>query len=192
MGDEGSKPTIPKSPKTVPGDSPQASFAFSAPRPPVRKSPPPDPRPSPPDPPLPPLAVRRLSPERAPASPRPAAADRSDAEPAASAVKVCTVSEIVGRAARLLDENFASVWIEGESRGSGRHQVSGNCYLALKDTGARVEAMLRRQVAQSLSFPLRDGLKVRGARRLTIYKEQALSALHRRGGAVGEGELLAV
>lgn len=178
-------------PKTVPGDSPQASFAFSAPRPPVRKSPPPDPRPSPPDPPLPPLAVRRLSPERAPASPRPAAADRSDAEPAASAVKVCTVSEIVGRAARLLDENFASVWIEGEIEGFKRHQVSGNCYLALKDTGARVEAMLRRQVAQSLSFPLRDGLKVRVRGRLTIYKEQGRFQLYIEEVVLsGEGELL--
>lgn len=179
-------------PKKAPPESPQASFGFVAPRPPVRRSPPVDPRPSPPDPPLPPLTVRRLSPERPVIPERASASERAIPEPASAANKVCTVSEIVGRAARLLDENFASVWIEGEIEGFKRHQVSGNCYLALKDTGARVEAMLRRQVAQSLPVPLRDGLKVRVRGRLTIYKEQGRFQLYIEEVVLsGEGELLA-
>ena len=145
----------------------------------VRRPVAPDPRPSPPDPPLPPLTVRRLEPER-PIVER------------VSSTTVFKVSEIVGRAARLLDDNFASVWVEGEIEGFKRHQVSGNCYLALKDSGARVEAMLRRQVAQAVSFALRDGLKVRVRGRLTIYKEQGRFQLYIEELLLsGEGELLA-
>ncbi len=163
-----------------PTDSPQESFSFpSTPRPAVRRTVASDPRPSPPDPPLPPLTVRRLEPER-PIVER------------VSSTTVFKVSEIVGRAARLLDDNFASVWVEGEIEGFKRHQVSGNCYLALKDSGARVEAMLRRQVAQAVSFALRDGLKVRVRGRLTIYKEQGRFQLYIEELLLsGEGELLA-
>ncbi len=179
-------------PRKTPEPSPQASFSFSAPRPPVRRTPPVDVRPSPPEPPLPPLSVRRVSPDRPLASERPPLGERPAPEPNQSSSKVCSVSEIVGRAAKLLDDNFASVWVEGEIEGFKRHQVSGNCYLALKDTGARVEAMLRRQVAQSIAFPLRDGLKVRVRGRLTIYKEQGRFQLYIEEVILsGEGELLA-
>lgn len=167
-------------PRKAPMESPQASFGFStAPRPVVRRpEPASDPRPSPLSPPLPPLTVRRLEPERP-------IAERI------SNTTVYKVSDIVGRAAKLLDDNFSSVWIEGEIEGFKRHQVSGNCYLALKDSGARVEAMLRRQVAQALSFPLRDGLKVKVRGRLTIYKEQGRFQLYIEEVLLsGEGELL--
>lgn len=167
-------------PRKAPMESPQASFGFStAPRPVVRRpEPASDPRPSPLSPPLPPLTVRRLEPERP-------VAERI------SNTTVYKVSDIVGRAAKLLDDNFSSVWIEGEIEGFKRHQVSGNCYLALKDSGARVEAMLRRQVAQALSFPLRDGLKVKVRGRLTIYKEQGRFQLYIEEVLLsGEGELL--
>ncbi len=179
-------------PRKGPEPSPQASFAFSAPRPPAKRSPPVDARPSPPEPPLPPLSVRRLAPERPAAAERPPLGERAVPEASPPSHKVCSVSEIVGRAARLLDDNFASVWIEGEIEGFKRHQVSGNCYLALKDSSARVEAMLRRQVAQSIAFPLRDGLKVRVRGRLTIYKEQGRFQLYIEEVLLsGEGELLA-
>lgn len=167
-------------PRKPPAESPQGSFLFpTAPRTTHRRvEPASDPRPSPPDPPLPPLMVRRLEPER-PVSER------------ISSTTVYKVSDIIGRAAKLLDDNFSSVWIEGEIEGFKRHQVSGNCYLALKDSGARVEAMLRRQVAQALTFPLRDGLKVKVRGRLTLYKEQGRFQLYIEEVLLsGEGELL--
>ena len=166
-------------PRRPAADGPQGSFLFPASKVDARKPAAPDPRPSPPSPGPPPLTVRRLAPERPQVEP-------------VSATQVYKVSDIIGRAARLLDDNFASVWIEGEIEGFKRHQVSGNCYLALKDSGARVEAMLRRQVAQSVSFPLRDGLKVRVRGRLTIYKEQGRFQLYIEEMLLsGEGELLA-
>lgn len=105
--------------------------------------------------------------------------------------RMYSVGEIVGQAARLLDEHFANVWVEGEIEGFKRHQVSGNCYLALKDGTARIEAMLRRQVAAQLSVPLRDGLKVQVRGRLTLYKEQGRFQLYiEEVRLFGEGELL--
>lgn len=143
---------------------PQTRFSFSQPT--QTTEPPPV---SPPQ--LPPFAVRRQA-GSAPSRP-------------------FTVSEIVGQAAQLLDENFKNVWIEGEIEGFKRHHVSQNCYLALKDKDARIEAMLRRQVAQTLAFALRDGLRVRVRGRLTIYKEQGRFQLYIDEVQLsGEGELL--
>ncbi len=101
------------------------------------------------------------------------------------------VSEAVGRAARLLEENFGDVWIEGEIEGFKRHNVSGNCYFALKDGSARLEAMMRRAQALKLRTPLRDGMKVRARGRLTLYREQGRFQFYIEEVELsGEGELL--
>ena len=101
------------------------------------------------------------------------------------------VSEIVGRAARLLDDHFSDVWVEGEIEGFKRHHVSGNCYFALKDASARIECMLRKSSHERIKTPLRDGLKVRARGRVTIYREQGRFQFYIEELELsGEGELL--
>ncbi len=105
--------------------------------------------------------------------------------------QILKVSEAVHRAARLLEENFGDIWIEGEIEGFKRHNVSGNCYFALKDGSARLESMLRRGAAQLLRTPLRDGLKIRARGRLTLYREQGRFQFYiEQVELSGEGELL--
>ena len=163
----------------MPDGQPAGELCVSAPRPPVRKSPPPDPdrrrpilrclrrcgdfR----------LSVRRLRHDPPPP-------DRSDANllhQRSRSVRSVKLSD--GRHG-CSTKTLPAFGSKGKSRDSSATRCRATAYLALKDTGARVEAMLRRQVAQSLSFPLRDGLKVRVRGRLTIYRNRALSALHRR------------
>ncbi len=109
--------------------------------------------------------------------------------PELSGPVVYKVSELVGRASRLLEENFGDVWVEGEIEGFKRHHVSGNCYFALKDGQARLECMLRR--AQSGSVPLRDGMKIRARGRATLYREQGRFQFYIEEVELsGEGELL--
>lgn len=104
---------------------------------------------------------------------------------------VYQVSDIVGRVVRVLDDHFADVWIEGEIEGFKRHQVSGNCYFAMKDSAARIDAMLGRRIAQAMKVPLREGMKVRARGRLTLYKEQGRFQFYIEEIELsGEGELL--
>jgi exodeoxyribonuclease VII large subunit len=111
--------------------------------------------------------------------------------PVVPARAVLQVSEAVGRAARLLEDHFGDVWIEGEIEGFKRHHVSGNCYFALKDGSARLESMLRRGPANQLRTPLRDGLKIRARGRLTLYREQGRFQFYIEEVELsGEGELL--
>ncbi len=111
--------------------------------------------------------------------------------PVPSGPVVYKVSELVGRVARVLEENFGDVWVEGEVEGFKRHHVSGNCYFALKDGTARLESMLRRSQAGSLAVPLRDGMKIRARGRATLYREQGRFQFYIEEVELsGEGELL--
>ncbi|MFO0573756.1 MAG: exodeoxyribonuclease VII large subunit [Polyangia bacterium] len=147
-----------------------------------------------------PVAATRPAPPWAPRQPgRPGAAvpgptggtGGAGAPPPPSGPALLQVSEIVGRAARLLDDHFSDVWVEGEIEGFKRHHVSGNCYFALKDASARIECMLRKSSHDRIKTPLRDGLKVRARGRVTIYREQGRFQFYIEELELsGEGELL--
>lgn len=169
-------PPFSLSPKRV--DDKQTGFGFNDPAPaaaaaaPAPAAPPPAAAVSPPAP----VPVVQQQPPRAAALPVRA---------------VWQVSDAVGRAARVLEDNFTDIWIEGEIEGFKRHNVSGNCYLALKDGSARLDSMLRRAQAQQLRVPLRDGMKIRARGRLTLYKEQGKFQFYIEEVELsGEGELL--
>lgn len=176
-------PPFTLTPKRV--DDRQSSFGFGEPEAPTAT-------PTPPDPVVPTTAtatvtvttttIAQATTVEAPAVPVP---------PIAPVRAVLQVSEAVGRAARLLEEHFGDVWIEGEIEGFKRHHVSGNCYFALKDGNARLESMLRRGPAMKLRTQLRDGLKIRARGRLTLYKEQGRFQFYIEEVELsGEGELL--
>jgi len=83
--------------------------------------------------------------------------------------RVFSVSELSREAKHLLEESFASVWVEGEVSGL-TVAASGHHYFQLKDENAVLKAVLWRSGAQRLKFENEEGLLVRARGRLTIYE----------------------
>ena len=86
-----------------------------------------------------------------------------------SARKVYTVSELVGRAKRVLEQDFGLLWLEAEISNFSA-PPSGHWYFTLKDDGAQVRAALFRNRNQLLSFRPKDGDKVLVRARVTLYE----------------------
>ena len=80
-----------------------------------------------------------------------------------------TVSELTRQIRSNLEQQFPSVWVEGEISNL-RCPSSGHQYLTLKDQGSQIRAVLFRSQAQRLKFVLQDGLEVLVLGRLTVYE----------------------
>ena len=80
-----------------------------------------------------------------------------------------TVSELTRHIRSNLEQQFPSVWVEGEISNL-RCPFSGHQYLTLKDQGSQIRAVLFRGQAQRLKFALQDGLEVLVFGRLTVYE----------------------
>lgn len=89
--------------------------------------------------------------------------------PPPSEPKVLSVSELVSRAGRALEDQFSDVWCEGEIEGLKR-SAAGHLYFALKDGKGRIDAVIWRGQAQLLKVALRDGMKLQARGKLTIYE----------------------
>jgi exodeoxyribonuclease VII large subunit len=79
-----------------------------------------------------------------------------------------SVGELTRSLKQLVEESFASVWVEGEVSNLKRH-TSGHVYLTLKDEEAPLGAVLFRGVALRMRFDLQDGMRVIVRGRLTLY-----------------------
>ena len=66
------------------------------------------------------------------------------------------------------DPILRDLQVRGEVSGFKRH-VSGHCYFTLKDESARVQCVMLRQHAASLSFALEDGMRVRVRAGASLY-----------------------
>ena len=82
--------------------------------------------------------------------------------------EVLTVSELLGRLKRQIEERFDFVWVEGEISGL-RQPGSGHYYFSLKDDEASLRAVFFRQRAGLLRFRLEDGQKVLCSGRMSVY-----------------------
>lgn len=80
-----------------------------------------------------------------------------------------TVSQLTKHIRSNLEQQFPSVWVEGEISNL-RYPSSGHQYLTLKDQGSQIRAVLFRSQAQRLKFALQDGLEVLVLGRLTVYE----------------------
>ncbi len=80
-----------------------------------------------------------------------------------------TISELTRHIRTNLEQQFPSVWVEGEISNL-RCPSSGHQYLTLKDQGSQIRAVLFRSQAQRLKFALQDGLEVVAFGRLTVYE----------------------
>ena len=83
--------------------------------------------------------------------------------------QVLTPSQLNTLARSLLEDAFPLVWVEGEL-GNLSRPASGHLYFTLKDARAQVRCALFRPKSQWLKFVPREGLRVLGRGRLTLYE----------------------
>src|SRR6266481_2081772 len=85
-------------------------------------------------------------------------------------VPVRSVSQITDEVRRLLEDGFASVWVEGEISNLSR-PASGHVYFTLKDANASIRAVLYRGQALRLpaGFEPQNGQEVVACGRVSVY-----------------------
>jgi len=83
--------------------------------------------------------------------------------------KVFSVSEITRRVRELIENNFPSVWIEGEIS-NFKQIMSGHVYFTLKDELSQIKAVMFRTLAQKIDFQPGDGMMVIALGRLSVYE----------------------
>jgi exodeoxyribonuclease VII large subunit len=80
-----------------------------------------------------------------------------------------TPSQLNTLARSLLEDNFPSIWVEGEL-GNLSRPASGHLYFTLKDERAQIRCALFKPKSQWLRFVPREGLRVLARGRLTLYE----------------------
>lgn len=80
-----------------------------------------------------------------------------------------SVSELSSALRRTVEDGFGHVRVRGEIWGfRGRHST-GHCYFALKDEGAKIEAVIWKSAYWRMRFKPEEGLEVIATGRLTTY-----------------------
>jgi len=91
------------------------------------------------------------------------------AEPALDNVVEWTVSELSAALRRTVEDEYGYVRVRGEISGFKGPHSSGHCYFALKDEGARLEAVIWRATYGRMRVKPEEGLEVVVTGRLTTY-----------------------
>lgn len=82
---------------------------------------------------------------------------------------ILTVSQLNDLIKTFLEDNFGSLWVEGEVSNL-RRPPSGHVYFTLKDDKSQIRAVYFRQYGQrAVKFDLEDGLKILCRARLSTY-----------------------
>ena len=82
--------------------------------------------------------------------------------------QVLSVSDLTRNIRFILEENFTSLWVEGEVSNFKRH-TSGHLYFSLKDDQSQVPCVMFRRENQALEFEMKDGLKLVCFGRVSVY-----------------------
>jgi exodeoxyribonuclease VII large subunit len=80
-----------------------------------------------------------------------------------------TVSELSQALKRTVEDTYGHVRVRGEISGFRGAHSSGHCYFALKDEGAKIEAVIWKGVAGRMRFKPQEGLEVIATGKLTTY-----------------------
>jgi exodeoxyribonuclease VII large subunit len=91
------------------------------------------------------------------------------AEPALVNVVEWTVSEVSAALKRTVEDNFSHVRVRGEISGYRGPHSSGHVYFALKDEGARIDAVIWKGVFGKLRMKPEEGMEVIVTGRITTY-----------------------
>lgn len=81
---------------------------------------------------------------------------------------VLKVSEITNDIKDLLEDNFHSIWVEGEIS-NFKSYASGHFYFTLKDENSQISGVMFKGYNQRLKFDLEDGLKIVAHGRISVY-----------------------
>lgn len=84
--------------------------------------------------------------------------------------KIFTVTELTRQIKYLLEENYHSIWLEGEVSNL-RVPSSGHMYFTLKDAGGQISAVLFKGNSRDLKFRVKDGLAVSVQGQITVYEK---------------------
>src|SRR6266478_949933 len=80
-----------------------------------------------------------------------------------------TVSELSSALRRTVEDAYGHVRVRGEISGFRGPHSSGHCYFALKDDGAKIEAVIWKTAHARMRFKPQEGLEVIATGRLTTY-----------------------
>ena len=90
-------------------------------------------------------------------------------EPGGSNAGEYSVSEISNALKRTLEDNFGHVRVRGEISGFRGPHASGHCYFAIKDEGAKLDAVIWRGSFGRLRSKMQEGLEVIATGKITSY-----------------------
>jgi exodeoxyribonuclease VII large subunit len=103
-----------------------------------------------------------------------------------------TVSELTELIRCRLEEGFPSVLVEGELSNC-RPASSGHLYFSLKDSGAKIDAVMFKNRLRSLSFQPKDGMLLRVKGSLSVYAPRgSYSIVCEEMEIAGSGDILAM
>jgi exodeoxyribonuclease VII large subunit len=103
-----------------------------------------------------------------------------------------TVSELTELIRCRLEEHFSSVTVEGELSNC-RPASSGHLYFSLKDSGAKIDAVMFRNRLRSLTFEPKDGMLLRVRGSLSVYAPRGTySIVCEEMELAGSGDILAM
>jgi exodeoxyribonuclease VII large subunit len=94
-------------------------------------------------------------------------------EPARLNIPEWTVSELSAALRRTVEDAFGHVRVRGEVSGYRGPHPSGHCYFALKDEGAKIEAVVWKSAFARMRIKPEEGLEVIVSGRLTTYPGQS-------------------
>src|SRR5262249_31326568 len=90
-------------------------------------------------------------------------------EPTRLNIPEWTVSELSAALKRTVEDAFGYVRVRGEISGFRRPHTSGHCYFALKDEGAKIDAVIFKSAFGRMRIKPEEGLEVLVTGRLTTY-----------------------
>jgi exodeoxyribonuclease VII large subunit len=103
-----------------------------------------------------------------------------------------TVSELTELIRCRLEEGFPSVLVEGELSNC-RPASSGHLYFSLKDSGAKIDAVMFKNRLRSLTFQPKDGMLLRVRGSLSVYAPRgSYSIICEEMEIAGSGDILAM
>lgn len=85
--------------------------------------------------------------------------------------KVYSVSELTDEIKQLMEDEFQSIWVEGEISNFVHHQ-SGHMYFSLKDADSTLRCVMFRNTNRNLAFQPKNGVSVRVFGSLSVYAPQ--------------------
>src|SRR5579872_1032651 len=80
-----------------------------------------------------------------------------------------TVTELSSALRRTVEDAYGHVRVRGEITGFRGVHSSGHCYFALKDDGAKIEAVIWKSALYRMRFKPQEGLEVIATGKLTTY-----------------------